>query len=96
MMRSKLLEKKGEKTYASAKASNRNPNGSSTSERRKYHRKSDYNIAKSVRLQGVKEDLSKSKGENLVHEANKVIVIMNKIRVNATVEELKRLGKFKN
>ena len=95
-MRSKLLEKKGEKTYASAKSSNRNPNSSSTSEQQKYYRKFDYNIAKSLRLQGVKEDLSKSKGENLVHKANEVIVIMNKIGVNATVKELKRLGKFKS
>ena len=60
----KKTYEKIEKTYASATDSSTNPNSSTKSERQRNHRKSGYNIAKTSKLQGVKEDLSTSKGEN--------------------------------
>lgn len=56
--------------------------------------KTPHNISQSVRIQGIPEDPSKSKAENLVPTNEAVLDIMRKLNLDTRVMEMKRLGKF--
>ena len=49
---------------------------------------------KSFRIQGIREDPEKSKGENFVHTAEKLHEVLNKLGVKPQIEKIKRLRKF--
>ena len=51
-------------------------------------------INKSFRIQGIREDPEKSKGENFVPTTEKVHEVLNKLGVKPQIEEIKRLGKY--
>ena len=53
-----------------------------------------HNINKSFRIQGIREDREKSKGENFVPTTEKKHEVLNKLGVKPEVEEIKRLWKF--
>ena len=53
-----------------------------------------HNINKSFRIQGIREDLERSKGENFVPTTEKLHEVLNKLGVKPQIEEIKRLGKF--
>ena len=53
-----------------------------------------HNINKSFRIQGIREDPEKSKGENFVLTTEKVHEVLKKLGVKPQIEEIKRLGKF--
>ena len=54
----------------------------------------DHNIKKSFRLQGIPEDVEKSRGENLVPTTKKVNNVLKTIGVQPQIVGMKRLGKF--
>ena len=53
-----------------------------------------HNINKSFRIQGIREDPEKSKGENFVPTTEKVYEVLKKLGVKPQIEEIKRLGKI--
>ena len=53
-----------------------------------------HNINKRFRIQGIREDPEKSKGENFVSTTEKVHEVLNKLGVKPQIEEIQRLGKF--
>ena len=53
-----------------------------------------HNINKSFRIQGIREDPERSKGEKFVPTTEKVHEVLNKLGVKPQIEEIKRLGKF--
>ena len=53
-----------------------------------------HNIIKNFRIQGIREDPEKSKGENFVPTTEKNHKVRNKLGVKPQIEEIKVLGKF--
>ena len=53
-----------------------------------------HNISQNLRIQGVPDDPSKSKGENHVPTDADVNGILDTMRVKTSIVELRRLGKF--
>ena len=51
-------------------------------------------ILKTFRIQGIPEDLEKTKDENLISLNENIKDIIDAIEVNTTVENVKRLGRF--
>ena len=54
----------------------------------------DHNIKKKFRIQGVPEDVEKSRGENLVPTTEKIDDVLKTIGVQPQIVGMKRLGKF--
>ena len=53
-----------------------------------------HNILKTFRIQGIPEDLEKTKDENLISLHENIKDIFDAIEVNTTVENVRRLGRF--
>ena len=57
-------------------------------------KESHHNILKTFRIQGIPEDLEKTKEENLISLNENIKDIFDTIEVNATVESVRRFGRF--
>ena len=87
--------KKVEKTYAAVVAVEKSTETGNTNASHKVNKgKTNHNISQSLRSQGVPEDPSKSKGENLVPTNAEVNGILETMEVKTGIVELRRLGKF--
>ena len=82
-----------EDTYAKVFARS-TPKKKQTSNSKKGDKYDDHNIKKSFRIQGITEDVEKSRGENLVPTTEKVNDVLKTIGVQPQIVEMKRLGKF--
>ena len=86
---------KVEETYAAVVAAEKSTETSKTNASHKVGKgKLNHNISQSLRIQGVREDPSKSKGENLVPTNAEVNGILDTMGVKTSIVELRRLGMF--
>ena len=86
---------KVEKTYAAVVAVEKSTETGNTNASHKVNKgRTNHNISQSLRIHGVPEDLSKSKGENLVMTNAKLNGILDAMGVKTSIVELRRLREF--
>ena len=85
---------KAEKTYAAVVAVDKTTSGKIKGAQNAEAQKSNHNINQSFRIQGLKEDPSKSKSENFVPTNSELNEILFMIGAEPHVLEFRRLGKF--
>lgn len=87
---------KVDKTYSSVLAENLTSVAPKQPQAKVVPEKPGHNINKSFRVQGIPEDLSKSKSENLVPTSETIEEVLNicGVQPRPVIAEMKRLGKF--
>ena len=87
--------KKVEKSYAAVVTVEKSTETGNTNASQKVNKgKTNQNISQSLRIQGVPENPSRSKAENLVPTKAEVNDILDTIEVQTSIVELRRLRKF--
>ena len=87
--------KKMEKSYSKVVATNIPKGTNQVKSKKEAQYGIEHNVAKSFRIQGIKEDPGKTRQENLVPASEEVLQVLNDIGVKQPqMQEIKRLGKF--